>query len=323
MQTQPHAGNSTRLSTELNRSAYLRMHHDPEGVSDIDTIKELILLIVPIMPYTLKGRRVLVAAGSRGLGAMICEKFAGEGCHIMVNYVSREDRAKEVVEKVRSFGVQAFMIKGDAGIAEDNVRMVKETVEKLGGLDIIIANAGWTRFSDFKDLHALSHDDWNKCWAVNVMSHLQLMQVAAPIFNANAEGGVYLVTSSIAGSTQTGSSMAYSTTKAAGLHLMKCLAATQGPKIRVNAILPGQLLTDWGMQFSDEQIEAEKRQAVLRHEVTAGPVDLESLQLIVPVVQTFLDDCADAYVSAAKNTSMTGQEITVDAGLTSAWSAGQ
>jgi NAD(P)-dependent dehydrogenase (short-subunit alcohol dehydrogenase family) len=47
------------------------------------------------------------------------------------------------------------------------------------------------------------------------------------------------------GSTQTGSSMAYSTTKAAGLHLMKCLAATQGPKIRVNAILPGQLLTDW------------------------------------------------------------------------------
>jgi hypothetical protein len=77
------------------------------------------------------------------------------------------------------------------------------------------------------------------------------------------------------------------------------------------------------MQFSDEQIEAEKRQAVLRHEVTAGSVDLESLQLIVPMVQTFLDDCADAYVSAAKNTSMTGQEITVDAGLTSAWSAGQ
>lgn len=101
------------------------------------------------------------------------------------------------------------------------------------------------------------------------MSHLQLMQTAAPIFNSNPEGGVYLVTSSIAvnkypsihpdlretkeradlsvhqGSTQSGSSMAYSVTKAAGLHLMKSLAATQGPKIRVNAILPGQLLTDW------------------------------------------------------------------------------
>lgn len=39
---------------------------------------------------------------------------------------------------------------------------MRETVEKLGGLDIIVANAGWTKFSDFKDLHALSHDDWNK-----------------------------------------------------------------------------------------------------------------------------------------------------------------
>lgn len=64
------------------------------------------------MPYTLKGRRVLVCAGSRGLGALICEKFAAEGCHIMVNYISREDRAREVVEKVRAHGVQAFTIHG-------------------------------------------------------------------------------------------------------------------------------------------------------------------------------------------------------------------
>ncbi|KAK6382970.1 hypothetical protein LTS17_003640 [Exophiala oligosperma] len=114
------------------------------------------------MPYTLKGRRVLVCAGSRGLGALICEKFAAEGCHIMVNYISREDRAREVVEKVRAHGVQAFTIHGDAEIPEHNARLVRGTVEKLGGLDIIIANAGWTKFSNFKDLHALSHDDWNK-----------------------------------------------------------------------------------------------------------------------------------------------------------------
>ncbi|KIW16299.1 hypothetical protein PV08_06350 [Exophiala spinifera] len=125
------------------------------------------------MPYDLKGRRVLVCAGSRGLGALICEKFAAEGCHVMVNYHSREDRAREVVEKVRACGVQAFAIHGqshsplsiviqDAELPEDNDRLVRETVEKLGGLDIIIANAGWTKFSDWKDLHALSHDEWNK-----------------------------------------------------------------------------------------------------------------------------------------------------------------
>ncbi|KAI9753725.1 MAG: hypothetical protein M4579_005016 [Chaenotheca gracillima] len=86
--------------------------------------------------------------------------------------------------------------------------------------------------------------------------------------------------------------MAYSVTKAAGLHLMKCLASTQGPKIRVNAVLPGLLLTEWGMKYSPERLAAIKDKAVLKQE-------------------TKLDDCADAFISAAKNSSMTGQKIQV------------
>lgn len=150
------------------------------------------------MPYSLKGRNVLVTGGSRGLGALICEKFAEEGANVMVNYVSAADKAKEVAAKVESKGVKTAVIQADAGVPEDNVRMVKETVEKLGGLDIIVANAGWTRFSDFKDLNAFTLEEWNKCWATNVMHHLQLMQEAAPIFNANPDGGVYIITSSVA-----------------------------------------------------------------------------------------------------------------------------
>ncbi|KAH8893575.1 NAD(P)-binding protein [Thozetella sp. PMI_491] len=257
------------------------------------------------MPYQLKGRRVLVTGGSRGLGALICEKFAEQGAHVMVNYVVNEESARKVVKRVEDHGVNGFLVQGDAGIAEDNARVVKETVEKLGGLDILIANAGWTKFSDFKDLNSLSLDEWNKCWATNTLSHLQLMQHAGPIFNANPEGGVYLITSSIAGCTQSGSSMAYSVTKAAGLHLMKCLAATQGPKLRINAILPGQLLTEWasffrGLRFTEEQLAEEKNESILKHE-------------------TYLDDCADTYIMAAKNNSMTGQQIAIDAGLVTAW----
>ncbi|CZR65786.1 related to short chain dehydrogenase/reductase family protein [Phialocephala subalpina] len=180
------------------------------------------------MPYSLKGRNVFVTGGSRGLGALICEKFAEEGAQVMVNYVFNAERAIEVVKKVQTHDVKAFVIQGDAGIPEDNIRIIQETVEKLGGLDIVIANA-----------------EWNKCWAVNTVSHLQLIQAPIPILDSNPDGGVYIITSSIAGRTQSGSSMAYSVTKAAGLHLMKCLAATQGPKIRINAILPGQLLTEW------------------------------------------------------------------------------
>lgn len=90
------------------------------------------------------------------------------------------------------------------------------------------------------------------------------MREALPTFKENAEGGVFIVTSSIAGVIAGGSrllhflvsnvetgliicigSMPYSVTKAAQLHLMKCLAATTGPKVRVNAVLPGLVLTDW------------------------------------------------------------------------------
>lgn len=64
------------------------------------------------MPYTLKGRCVLVTGGSRGLGAAICEKFADQGAHIMVNYVTNKDRASDVVRKVEVRGVKAFMVQG-------------------------------------------------------------------------------------------------------------------------------------------------------------------------------------------------------------------
>ncbi|KIW67720.1 hypothetical protein PV04_06952 [Phialophora macrospora] len=248
------------------------------------------------MPYSLKGRNVLVTGGSRGLGALLCEKFAAEGSNIVVNYVSSKDRADQVADKCKEFGVKTAVIQADIGVVEDTIRLVKESVEQLGGLDIIINNAGWTRFTTFGDLNDLSHDEWNKCWSTNVMSHLVLMQQAGPIFNANPDGGVFIISSSVAGISQGGSSMGYSVTKAAGLHLMKCLASTQGPKIRINAVLPGLLLTEWGLKYSEERIKAIKNAAPLKQE-------------------TLLDDCADAYISLAKNTSITGQQIVVDSGL--------
>ncbi|OAL19372.1 hypothetical protein AYO22_09916 [Fonsecaea multimorphosa] len=127
------------------------------------------------------------------------------------------------------------------------------------------------------------------------MSQLSLMQYAAPIFNNNPDGGVFIITSSISAITVYGSSMGYCVTKAAGLRLMKCLASTQGPKIRVNAVLPGLLLTEWGMQFPEAARKVATERAVLKQE-------------------TKLDDCADAFVATATNTSMTGQQIVV--GLT-------
>ncbi|KAI9923666.1 hypothetical protein ASPWEDRAFT_418839 [Aspergillus wentii DTO 134E9] len=249
------------------------------------------------MSYSLQGRNALITAGSRGLGALVAQKFASEGCNVAINYVSNKEAAEKVASEIQAqYNVKTAIIQGDAGLQSDCTNTVKAAIEQLGGLDILVSNAGWTRMTLFADLNATNEEDWDKCWSVNVKSNLHLFKEALPTFNANPEGGVFLLTSSTAAVTPSGSSMPYSVTKAAGLHLMKCLAQTQGNKVRVNAVLPGLLLTEWGQRFPAEKVQLYKDMAVLNK---------------VPEVE----DTANAYVMLAKNSSMTGQSIQIDSGF--------
>lgn len=170
--------------------------------------------------------------------------------------------------------------------------------------------------------------DISQCYAFQVKGQIALLRAAMPTFNANPDGGVFLITSSIAGVYPGGSSMAYSVTKAAQLHLMKCLASSQGAKVRVNAVLPGLLMTEWvsfgvlslllyhsvvspltsngvsrgyraaadkcmqGQKYSPEAVKNLKERAVLK-------------------TDTDLDDCADAFTMLAKNSSMTGTKVQI------------
>ncbi|KAK0792708.1 hypothetical protein LTR75_011413 [Friedmanniomyces endolithicus] len=218
-----------------------------------------------------------------GLGAEICRKFAAEGCNIAINYANSEAPAQELAKELQQkYSVKTVVIKGDAGVLSQCAHCVQETIKAFGGLDGIIGNAGWTRFTDFNDLDA--------------MSQHALIKEALPTFKKNTEGGFFIITSSIAAKSLGGSSMAYSVTKAAQIHLMKCVAKVAGEKARVNAVLPGLLLTDWGNLYGSERINALKDAAVLKKETELG-------------------DCADAFVMLAKNTSITGQNIQVDSGL--------
>ncbi|KAF1358770.1 short chain dehydrogenase/reductase [Lizonia empirigonia] len=212
------------------------------------------------MPYALQGRNVLITGGSAGLGALLSTTFAREGCHVAINYFNRIEPAREVQRLCQDAGVKVILVKADMTSTAEAKRAVQETVDQLGGIDIVIANAGWTKFCEWKDHDGMTEEEWDK------------------------------------GISQGGSSMPYSITKAAQLHLVKCLAVTEGPKIRVNTVLPGLLLTEWGKKYSPERIEALKNAAVLKRD-------------------TGLDDCVDAFVMLAKNSSMTGMRIQVDAGL--------
>ncbi|EHL00077.1 putative Versicolorin reductase [Glarea lozoyensis 74030] len=200
------------------------------------------------MPYNLKGRNVLVTGGSRGLGEYICVKFAEEGANVAINFCASEDRAKGVLGKVKSKGVKGVIIGGDMAIETSCTSVIQETISQLGGLDIIIANAGYTRFSTFSDLTATTTSDWDTCFAVNIKSLHYLLREALSTFNDNSE--------------------------AAQLQWVKCMAGTQGPKVRVNAVLPGWLATEWGEKYTPEQVEKMNEQAWLGKPVSYVLLDL-------------------------------------------------
>ncbi|KAJ6020899.1 hypothetical protein N7540_006403 [Penicillium herquei] len=261
------------------------------------------------MPYSLKARNVLVIGGSRGLGAVISEKFAAEGSNVAINYMSNKQTADEVAKNLANkYNVKTVVIQGDAGKQESAASTVKSSIEQLGGLDVVISNAGWTKITEFSDLDAMDDEDWDKCWNINVKSSLYLFKAAKSTFDANPEGGAFLITASTAGVTPSGSAVPYSVAKAAAIHLMKCLAQSQGAKVRVNSILPSLMLTEW------VSIRSRIKQADGLEEV--GMLALFALLwMIANTLQPEVEDVADMFIAIAKNASMTGQAVQIDCGF--------
>jgi len=95
------------------------------------------------MPYQLKGRNVLVTGGSKGLGAVICKKFAEEGCNVAINYSADSEAADKLAEELKGYGSKVFTVKADAGSMKDCARCVQETIKEFGGLDILIGTVAW------------------------------------------------------------------------------------------------------------------------------------------------------------------------------------
>lgn len=249
------------------------------------------------MPLSLTGKVALITGGSAGLGACVAQKLASEGCNVAINYASSAERADALIKQLtEQYKIKAGKVQGDVSKNDTCKNIVQETVNQLGGLDIVISNAGWTRMIGFTDLDSIEDEDLDRCYAMNVKAHFYLFRAAKPYFDKNSTGGSFIITSSSAGLKPSGSSMPYSFTKASAIHLGKCLAKTFGPQSRVNVVAPGLLLTEWGLKF--------------------GPERIKHVENLLPLKHTpELEDAADAYISIAKSNSMTGSVVSVDCGM--------
>jgi len=164
----------------------------------------------------------------------------------------------------------------------------------MGRLDVVISNAGWTRVTNFLDIdQGVNDDDWDLCFTMNVKTHLWLAYAAK---NALAEAeGTFISTASVAGVKPSGSSLPYAVTKAAQIHLAKSLAVILAPKIRVNSVSPGLLLTEWGMRFPQEKRDKAVQNTKLKRLAT-------------------IEDVADQVRTLVLSRSVTGQNLCIDGG---------
>lgn len=254
----------------------------------------------------LEGRKALVTGSATGLGRSMAVKLAERGADVIVNCSRSVADAEETVQMCKSLGVEAFLVQSDVSEPE-GCRALADAAGDWGRLDILVNNAGTTkRVPNHADLGGLTREDFLHLYAVNVAGPFLMVQACEALLRAaHAETGraaSVLNTSSIAGVTGIGSSVAYAASKGALNTLTLSLARALAPAIRVNAICPGYIDTRW---FSDH-MEEDKYLALRQSVADATPLKAASTP----------DDIADAalfFVSDAAR-HVTGETLLADAG---------
>ena len=237
----------------------------------------------------------LITGSGTGIGRSAALMLADRGYDIVVNYSRSADDAARTVQEIESRGVRAMAIQAD--VADDGAvrRMVEETVDRFGCLNVLVNNAATTHFIDHTDLEAVTEHVWNDILNVNVKGLFSCCRAAMPHLAANS--GRIVNVASVAGIAGSGSSIPYAASKGAVITITKSLAKAFAPKVRVNAVAPGPVQTRWLADHQD-MVESAMRLTPLGRPATP-------------------DDIAEAVVFLADVTTlMTGQVMVLGGGRT-------
>jgi 3-oxoacyl-[acyl-carrier protein] reductase len=192
---------------------------------------------------SLAGKAALVTGGSRGIGAATVKLFARAGADVAFNYHRSREAATAVEQEARKNGTRVESLKADLGKMADAKKLVEFTRERLGHLDILVANAGIWNAEDIP-IEKLSESDWDEMVRANLKSVYSVIHYAAPHMIAQ-RGGRIIAISSTAGQRGEAFHTHYGATKGAIISFVKGLAAElAGHNILVNCVAPGWVDTD-------------------------------------------------------------------------------
>jgi 3-oxoacyl-[acyl-carrier protein] reductase len=242
----------------------------------------------------------IVTGGGTGVGRATALRLAEQGCHVLVSYSKSREDAERTAGEIEEHGVRAIAYQAD--VADDDAcrAMVNTAVKAFGRLDLLVNNAGTTKFVLATDLDKVLDEDWQRIFAVNVVGPFHCARaVREPML---ASGGGHIInTSSVAAFAAKGSSIPYAVSKAALNNLTIALARAMAPKIRVNAIAPGFITGRWLEQGLGDAYEKAKA-------TVAGTCPLERV--------SEPDDIAAAIMSLVNGSAMvTGQVLVCDGGM--------
>jgi 3-oxoacyl-[acyl-carrier protein] reductase len=245
--------------------------------------------------FDLTGKVALVTGGSRGIGRAIALALAGNGAKVAVNFASNESAAKETVQQVRACGSEAIAIQGDVADADVAKRLIDETVAALGGLHILVNNAGLTR-DDL--LLRMSEEAWDRVMAVDLRGAFLCTKAALRPMTRQRWGRIINI-ASVAGIVGNPGQSNYAAAKAGLIAFTKSVAKEMASRnITANAIAPGFVDTEMTEGLTDAQKGA--------------------MLMVVPMARAGKpDDVAPAavYLASEEAAYVTGTVLTVDGGL--------
>jgi glucose 1-dehydrogenase len=254
----------------------------------------------------LKGKNVLVTGGTSGIGQAIAVRFAEHGANVAINYLrdpgeatETEEQVHACVARVRQEGVRDVVVGADVSNEDEVRRMVAEAVEQLGGVDVLVNNAG---IQISRPSEELSSDDFDKVLAVNLRGAFLCAREAIRHFLAENKPGSIVNVSSVHQLIPKPNYLGYSVSKGGMQNLTRTLALEYaGRGIRVNAVGPGATITPINRAWVDDPVKAEM---VTSHIPMPRAGEADEMAGVV----AFLASDDAAYV--------TGQTIFVDGGLT-------
>jgi glucose 1-dehydrogenase len=254
----------------------------------------------------LKGKNVLVTGGTSGIGQAIAVRFAELGSNVAINYLRTPEEARETEEqvhacvaRVQQAGVRDVLVKADVSKEDEVVAMVKDAIDQLGGIDVLVNNAG---IQISRPSHELSQADFEKVLAVNLRGAFLCARESIKHFLADRKPGVIINVSSVHQLIPKPDYLGYSVSKGGMQNLTRTLALEYaGSNIRVNGVGPGATITPINRAWVDDPEKAAQVESHI-------PLGRAGTADEMAGVTCFLASDDAAYI--------TGQTIFVDGGLT-------